>query len=551
MQNKTRLSILIFLFSLLLVACGGGNTTDTDSTSTEPTASSNTADNTDATQEREYDLEGREVTVAVENAYLPFNYISLETGEPAGWDYDAWEAICQELNCTPVFVPAAWDGLIQAISTGQYDVAADGITITEERAQIVDFSDGYINIEQRLLVRLDEDRFTTIDEFTNGDYTVGTQIGTTNYETAQKILDLDRIQAFDQFGFAVEALINGDVDAVIIDETAGQGYLGVNADELKLIGETLSSDQLGFIYPKGSDLIEPVNHALSVLRENGTLDELAQKYFSASFTVTYDDIADPSAEEGSDDADTDTTETMTDYDLEGREVTVAVENAYLPFNYVSLSTGEPGGWDYDAWAAICDVLNCTPVFVPAAWDGLIQAVSSGQYDVAADGITITDQRAEVVDFSDGYMNIEQRLLVRIDEDRFTTIDEFVAGDYTVGTQIGTTNYETAQNLMDSDRVKAFDQFGFAVEALVNGDVDAVIIDETAGQGYLGVNAEDLKLIDGSLSSDQLGFIYPQGSDLVEPVNYALSVLRDNGTLDELADKYFSDKFTLTYDDIQQ
>jgi len=54
----------------------------------------------------------------------------------------------------------------------------------------------------------------------------------------------------------------------------------------------------------------------------------------------------------------------------------------------------------------------------------------------------------------------------------------------------------------------------------------------------------------SLSSDQLGFIFPKGSDLVEPVNKALAVMRENGTLDELADKYFSDKFKLTYDDIK-
>ncbi len=237
------------------------------------------------------DLGGREITVAMENAYLPFNYIELSSGEPGGWDYDALEAICAEINCKPVFVPAAWEGMIQAVADGQFDMAADGITITEDRAEIVDFSDGYISIEQRLLVRKDEDRFDGMDAFAADEsLLIGTQIGTTNYETAAGILDASRIQAFEQFGFAIEALINGDVDAVIIDETAGQGYLGVNADDLKIVGDSLSSDQLGFIFPKGSDLVGPVNHALKVLRENGTLDELADKYFSDKFILTYDDI---------------------------------------------------------------------------------------------------------------------------------------------------------------------------------------------------------------------------------------------------------------------
>ena len=203
------------------------------------------------------------------------------------------EAMCDLLNCTPVFVEAAWEGMIQAISDGQFDMAADGITITEERAEIVDFSDGYINIEQRLLVRLDEDRIETVqDVIDNADIRIGTQTGTTNYETGVANFGEDRIEAFEQFPFAVQALIAGDIDVVIMDETAGQGYVGVNADALKLVGESLSSDQLGFIFPQGSDLVEPMNMALDVLKADGTLEELATQYFSDSFTITYDDIGD-------------------------------------------------------------------------------------------------------------------------------------------------------------------------------------------------------------------------------------------------------------------
>ncbi|MDM8521173.1 transporter substrate-binding domain-containing protein, partial [Anaerolineales bacterium HSG6] len=102
------------------------------------------------------DLAGRDITIAIENAYLPFNYISLETGEPGGWDYDAWDEICNRLNCVPVYQEVAWDGMIAAVGQGQYDAAADGITITDERAEVVDFSDGYITIDQRLLTRKDE-----------------------------------------------------------------------------------------------------------------------------------------------------------------------------------------------------------------------------------------------------------------------------------------------------------------------------------------------------------------------------------------------------------
>jgi polar amino acid transport system substrate-binding protein len=237
------------------------------------------------------DLECREVKVAVENAYLPFNYIDPDTGEPAGWDYEAWDEICRRLHCKPVYVEAAWEGMIQAVGDGQFDAAADGITITDERDEIVDFSVGYINIDQRLLVRKDETRISSMDDIVNDESLVlGTQTGTTNYETAAKYLPEERIQAFEQFPFAVQALISGDVDAVIIDETAGQGYMGENADDLKLVGPSLSSDQLGFIFPNGSDLVDPVNQAINAMKADGFLEELSTKYFGPTFTITYDDL---------------------------------------------------------------------------------------------------------------------------------------------------------------------------------------------------------------------------------------------------------------------
>jgi polar amino acid transport system substrate-binding protein len=231
------------------------------------------------------------VTIAIENAYLPFNYIDPDTGEPAGWDYDVWDEICNLLNCTPNYVEASWEGMIQAVADGQYDAAADGITITDERAEIVDFSDGYVSIEQRLLVRIDEDRIESIDDIVNNEeLRLGTQVGTTNYETATEYLPEERIQAFEQFPFAVQALAAGDVDAVIIDETAGLGYQGENADQLKLIGPSYSSDVLGFIYPQGSDLVEPVNMAIEELKVNGFLEEINLQYFGPEFDVSYDDL---------------------------------------------------------------------------------------------------------------------------------------------------------------------------------------------------------------------------------------------------------------------
>jgi polar amino acid transport system substrate-binding protein len=282
MKSKYVWGLLVLLLALALVACGGN--------ANEPEAGEPAGGGQTTTGDLP-DLGGREVTVAVENAYLPFNYYDPETGEPAGWDYEVWNEICRLLNCVPSYVETGWEGMIQAVSDGQFDVAADGITITEERAQIVDFSVGYINIEQRLLVRIDEDRIESIEDIVNDESLVlGTQTGTTNYETALQYLPENRIQAFEQFPFAVQALIAGDVDAVIIDEVAGLGYQGENADALKLAGPSMSSDQLGFVFPKGSDLVEPTNQALRAMVTSGFFDEINPQYFGPGFTITYEDL---------------------------------------------------------------------------------------------------------------------------------------------------------------------------------------------------------------------------------------------------------------------
>ena len=288
---------LILVFSLILSACSSAPTptaapTMEETAPTEASAAVNDPEGCLGTAEDALvDLDCREITIAVENAYLPFNYISLETGEPGGWDYDVWDEICTRLHCTPVYTEAAWEGLIQAISDGQYDVGADGITVTADRAEIVDFSIGYISINQRLLVRQGEDRFDSIESFVaNESLRIGTQSQTTNYETAASYLPEDRISAFEQFPFAVQALMAEDIDAVMIDQVAGMGYMGENAESLDFVGPEITSEALGFIYPQGSDLVAPVDQALQSMMDDGFLQGVNAFYFGPEFDITYDDI---------------------------------------------------------------------------------------------------------------------------------------------------------------------------------------------------------------------------------------------------------------------
>ena len=108
---------------------------------------------------------------------------------------------------------------------------------------------------------------------------IGSQPGTTNYDLSVELVGEDRIVAYDQFALAVAALIQGDVDAVTIDNVAGLGYVGQNPDKVMMIEEPLTAEELGFILPKDSELTAGVNAVLDAMEADGTLDALFTTWF--------------------------------------------------------------------------------------------------------------------------------------------------------------------------------------------------------------------------------------------------------------------------------
>lgn len=230
------------------------------------------------------DLQGREVTVVTENAYPPLQFLDAE-GKAIGWEYDAMNDIAKRLNMVVKYENSSWDAMIPAVSEGQYDIGMTGITIRDDRKEKVDFSDPYMRSEMVMLVRGDESRFTDAKSFAaNADLLMAAQPGTTPfYVGVYDVLDGNeanpRIKLMETFGATVEALKSGDVDLVLTDGTAGKGYVDASGGGLKIIGEPLGTEDFGFIFPKGSDLVAPVNAAIAEMKADGTLDALNKTWF--------------------------------------------------------------------------------------------------------------------------------------------------------------------------------------------------------------------------------------------------------------------------------
>ncbi|MDR3471634.1 MAG: transporter substrate-binding domain-containing protein [Devosia sp.] len=230
------------------------------------------------------DLKGRTIIAVTENAYTPLNFADPKTGQGIGWEYDAVNEIAKRLDAKVDWKTSSWDVMIQAVHDGQYDIGMDGITINDERKQQVDFSEPYMTSQEYMLVRADNTEIKDPASFkANPKLLVGAQAGTTNFYTAVDILGGDdknpRIKLLDTFGATVQALKAGDIDLVLMDGTSAQGYIGANPGAFKIVGDPIGSDQFGFIFKKGSDLVAPVNAALAAMKADGTLEALNKKWF--------------------------------------------------------------------------------------------------------------------------------------------------------------------------------------------------------------------------------------------------------------------------------
>lgn len=231
------------------------------------------------------DLGGKAVVVVTENAYFPLQFVDQKTGQPVGWEYDAMAELAKRLNFKVEYQNTSWDAMIQAVSDKQYDIGMTGITIKDDRKEKVDFSDPYMKSEIFMLVRGDEARFTDAKGFAADEkLLVGAQAGTSPFYVAvYNVLDGNeanpRIKLMETFAATVEALKVGDVDLVLTDSAAGKFIADGSGGALKMVGEPLQAEEFGFIFPRGSELVAPINAGIAALKADGTFDKLTQKWF--------------------------------------------------------------------------------------------------------------------------------------------------------------------------------------------------------------------------------------------------------------------------------
>ncbi len=222
--------------------------------------------------------EAKVYTIVSDNAFAPFESFDSATGEYVGIDMDIMAAVAEDQGFEYNMMNVGFDPALAKVQAGQADAVIAGMTITDERKEIFDFSEGYFEDGQVMVVAKDSD-IDSLDDLTGK--VVATKNGTmgAEYANANKDQYGYTTKAFEGSNEQYQAIINGNCDACFEDYTV-IGDAIKNGVELKTVGEKINPSFYGFAVKKGTnpELIEMFNAGLANIKENGKYDEILAKY---------------------------------------------------------------------------------------------------------------------------------------------------------------------------------------------------------------------------------------------------------------------------------
>ena len=227
-------------------------------------------------------LNGRRVVIGTDAAYPPFESVDPASNQIVGFDVDLMNEIAKLINIKPEFKNAAFDTIFVALNNKEFDAVMSATTITEERKQVVDFSDPYIDVGQLVVVGADNTAIKGYQDLANG-VAVGVQTGTTGEEAVRSEAKVpeDKLRRYQTIDLAFADLVNGSIDAVVADSPTVGNYISQPqfSGKLKLAGEPFTTESYGIAVNKDDkELLNAINAALKQIKAGDTIQQLKEKH---------------------------------------------------------------------------------------------------------------------------------------------------------------------------------------------------------------------------------------------------------------------------------
>ena len=266
---------------------------------------------------------------------------------------------------------------------------------------------------------------------------------------------------------------------------------------------------------------------LSLAACGGSASSAASSEAASSEAASSEETSEAASEETTDEAAGEVTT------VNAGKLTMSTNAAFPPYE----STDDNGnfvGIDIDVAAAIADKLGLELQVDDMDFDAALLAAQNGKSDLVMAGVTVTEDRQLVMDFSDSYATGIQSIIVKEDSDIATPDD---LADKMIGTQRGTTGYIYCSDDFGDEHVTPYDDGLTAVQALVNGQVDAVVIDNAPAKEFVEANP-GLKILDTAYAEEDYAIGVAKGNtQMLDAINGALEELKNDGTLQAIVDKY--------------
>ena len=262
--------------ALALTACGGSASTASSAAASSVAASSEAASTSAAAGELTT-VEAGKLTMATNAAFPPYE-MTTDAGAFEGIDIDTAQAIADKLGLELQIDDMDFDAALLSVQQGKADIAMAGVTVTDERKNVMDFSDSYATGIQSIIVKEDSD-IASVDDLAGKK--IGTQRGTTGYLYCSDDFGDENVVAYDDGLTAVQMLNNGQVDCVVIDNAPAKEFIAANPG-LKLLDTAYVEESYAIGIGKGNtELKDAINTALEELKADGTLQAIVDKYITA------------------------------------------------------------------------------------------------------------------------------------------------------------------------------------------------------------------------------------------------------------------------------
>ena len=214
--------------------------------------------------------------VMATNAFFP-PYEFYDGDKIVGIDAEIAAEVASRLNLELEIQDVEFDSIIAGVQSGKYDIGCAGMTVTEERKQSVNFTSSYATGIQSIIVA-EGSEITDIDTLTSGDYIVGVQQGTTGDLYMTDEVGDDRIDRYNKGADAILALLNGNVDAVVIDNQPAQAFVAANEGLVILDTPYAVEDYAMAVSKDNEELLNEINRVLAEMEADGTIDAIIEKY---------------------------------------------------------------------------------------------------------------------------------------------------------------------------------------------------------------------------------------------------------------------------------